>query len=512
MRKILQFITAITSLTVIILSLSCTSQRRETINIPVPPQLVPDYSNITIPYNIAPLNFRIKDKGVSYLAKLTSQNGLVLEKSSRNGKIIFPIKKWRNFLKNCHGGFYTIEIFVKEKHKNIWKKYTPITNYVSSCPIDEHIVYRFIPTIHRLWALIEIYDRDITTFNSRCIIDNENFGRDGCINCHSFLKNSPDTMSIHIRSRRFGPPMLIGRNNTIKAYDLRTSDHPSPAAYHSWHLSGRFIALSKNKLSPFEHSAGETADVWDENSDLFIYDLEHESFLNTPQIAKPDRRETWPSWSADGQWLYFCSALQIPFEQFQNVRYDLMRVRFDPTNNTLGEPETLLAAETCGMSASHPRESPDGAWLFFTLAPYGNFPIYKNDADIYMLNLKTKEITKPLINSDACDSWFCWSSNGRWLAFASKRGNGLMARIYFSFFDNNGNFSKPFVLPQENPDFYESCTMTYNVPELITGPIRYSALSFRNAICSKIRRKPTTGAVQKEGESDSSIWRPSENR
>jgi len=491
-----------------VLSTSCSHKNNEIIYDRSLPSITPDYINIVIPPNIAPLNFQINETGIAYKVKLSSYNGTSVEQISRRNIILFPSKKWHSFIEKCKGNFYTIQISVKQT-KNTWRTFAIATNYVSSDQIDSHLVYRFIPIIHRFWALIEIHDRDLTSFEDKCVVDNENFGRDGCINCHSFVKNSPRIMSLQVRSKSFGPPMLIARDNKIEAFDLRTSSAPSPAAYHSWHPSGQFVAFSRNKLSPFEHSAGiDTADVWDEDSNLFIYDIKNNSFLSVPHIARHDRRETWPAWSSDGNRLYFCSAPQIPFGQLKNVRYDLMRIEFDPEQNKWGEPETLVSSETTGLSAAHPRESPDGQWLLFTMSSYGNFPIYKSDADIYLLDLKTMELKKPAINSEFADSWCSWSSNGKWIAFASKRGNGLFTRIYFSSFDGKGNFSKPFILPQKHPDFYDSCAMIYNIPELITDPIPYSALSFQKAICSRIRQRPAGSQSEKSSYNEPVQWQP----
>ena len=89
------------------------------------------------------------------------------------------------------------------------------------------------------------------------------------------------------------------------------------------------------------------------------------------------------------------------------------------------------------------------------------------------------------MNSSWSDSWHCWSSNGRWIAFASKREGGVLARIYFSYFDRNGQAHKPFVMPQEDPSFYESYTLTYNVPELIIEPVQVGPSQVGRAIAAK---------------------------
>jgi hypothetical protein len=72
------------------------------------------------------------------------------------------------------------------------------------------------------------------------------------------------------------------------------------------------------------------------------------------------------------------------------------------------------------------------------------------------------------LNSSATDSYHSWSSNGRWLAFSSKRTDGLTARLFFSYIDSEGNASKPFIMPQKDPGFYDRFLKSYNVPELST--------------------------------------------
>ena len=132
----------------------------------------------------------------------------------------------------------------------------------------------------------------------------------------------------------------------------------------------------------------------------------------------------------------------------------------------------MLSADDSGMSAAQPRESPDGRWLLLSLSHHGNFPIYQPTSDLYVIDLKSGA-RQPLaaVNSTESDSWHCWSSNGRWIAYASKREGGVLARIYLTYFDRNGQAHKPFVMPQEDPSFYDSFTLTYNVPELIIEPV-----------------------------------------
>ena len=104
---------------------------------------------------------------------------------------------------------------------------------------------------------------------------------------------------------------------------------------------------------------------------------------------------------------------------------------------------------------------------------YGNFSIWHPEADLAMIDLKTGRVRRlNEVNSLNVESFHTWSSTGRWIVFSSKRMDGGWARPYFAHFDKRtGRFTKPFVLPQESPSFYDTFMKTYNLPELITSPV-----------------------------------------
>jgi hypothetical protein len=100
-----------------------------------------------------------------------------------------------------------------------------------------------------------------------------------------------------------------------------------------------------------------------------------------------------------------------------------------------------------------------------TIQDYGCFPIWHKEADIISLDLETMKTVKPDLNSDFTDSYHSWSSNGRWLVFSSKRGDGLTARPYLAYIDREGNSGKAFILPQDDPGFYHRFLKSFNLPE-----------------------------------------------
>ena len=166
------------------------------------------------------------------------------------------------------------------------------------------------------------------------------------------------------------------------------------------------------------------------------------------------------------------------------IKYDLMRVRYDIEKNEWSQPKTVLAAAETGMSIGEPRASPDGRYLLFCMADYGVFPVYQSSSDLYLLDLESGKYRRLECNSDRSESWHCWSSNSRWIVFSSKRDNRLLARPYFSYIDSEGRAHKPFVLPQKDPTFYDTWLKTYNVPELVSGPITMSQEELLQAIGS----------------------------
>ncbi len=108
-------------------------------------------------------------------------------------------------------------------------------------------------------------------------------------------------------------------------------------------------------------------------------------------------------------------------------------------------------------------------------------------------------------NSPFSESWHSFSSNSRWLTFSSKKIGGILTRTWFSYIDENGNVSKPFILPQKRPDYYDSLTKVFSVPELITGPIQIPHKAIAQVAKSTDRldvKLPISGATIKVSADD----------
>lgn len=463
----------------------------------------PDFSGATIPPNIAPLNLRILETGRNYCLRISGPGGAPIEIFSASGSLRIPPDAWRRLLKANAGREIAMDLFVKTDTR--WTHFDTFRNPVSTDDIDPYVVYRYIPPIYDKWDRISIRQRSLTAFDERVVFDNERSvdpsgagAGNTCVNCHTFLNHRTDRMLLHMRPSRPGqiPAMIVVRNGKAEKVDTR-ADGRGPASYPAWSPDGKLIAFSRNSLLQVFHTAGvEPREVIDRDSDLGLYDVESRRSYTVPQISRPDRLESWPAWSPDGRYLYFSSAPQIstdrkgPPPNWDTIRYDLVRVAFDPTTGKWGGEETVVSAEQLGRSASEPVVSPDGRYLMFTGHHHGSFPIFQPDADLYVVDL-----TKPIpaaprrideIDSPRAEGYHSWSANGRWVVFASKREDGVYTRLYLAHADAAGRFGKPFVLPQQDPDFYRSCLMAFNRPELISEPVSVTAAELTRAINSTV--------------------------
>jgi hypothetical protein len=440
---------------------------------PRAPRLFPDYAGVVIPPNLAPLNFRIEEPGLRYRVEFRSVSGEPILISSRSASIRIPPKAWQALLQANPGQPLSCVVSVQDRPTQ-WTRFETVTNLIAREEIDGCLVYRLLKPLYNVYVNVGIYQRDLHSFDERPVLQNQQFGG-GCLNCHTFLNHRPDRFAFHVRGYPKANPMLLVGSNQVARVD-------QPMGYLSWHPSGRLLAFSANKLSLLSHTVGETRDVFDATSNLGIYRVDSNTVVTPPPIALPKRNETWPAWSPDGRYLYYCSAPTLRLEHLRQVRYDLMRVSYDLERDQWGEPEVLVSARDTGLSANQPKVSPDGRFVLFCLCQYGNFPVYQPSSDLYLYDLQTRRHHRLDINSDAADSWHCWSSNSRWVVFSSKRLDGLFARPFFSYVDAQGQFHKPFLLPQADPAFYDTCLNTFNVPELVLGPVTIKQNDLARAI------------------------------
>ena len=455
--------------------------------------IYPDYVGVTIPVNIAPLNFELLLTADDAVARFSVEDCEIV---CGGLKICPDIDKWRALTAAAVGKQIKVEVYAKKDGQ--WVSFTPFSIEVSADSIDAWMSYRMISPSYVSYEELTINQRCLETFDEEVIVDNmlcttESGGQ--CINCHSYQQWNPERLQFHARQTHGGT--LIAYDGRVEKVNMQHDSLLSAGVYPAWHPTENIIAYSTNKTMQSFHTTDlNKIEVQDTESDLILYDVERHEVRTIER--QPDELEIFPCWSPDGRWLYFCSAHfeykadSVSLEEMtlraKEVKYNIYRKSFDSQTRLFGERELVLAADSLGMSATLPRISPDGRWLLFTMGEWGCFHIWHHDADLWMMDLSdfiglndhgkvTNEKTvHPLddANSDDTESYHSWSFNGRWVVFSSRRYDGNFTRPFFTHIDKNGHASKPFELPTADPDRHRQLLKSYNVPEFMKGPVKLS--------------------------------------
>ena len=454
------------------------------------PALYPDYTDIVIPCNIAPLNFNVLNPADACVAVLSVPDGkLVL----RGPEIRIPEKDWRRMTASARGGSIQGTVYVRRD--GTWFRLPDFRMEVSCDEIDPDVTYRLIEPGYSSYGSLVLRQRDLTSFRERDLYNNQLIsGRveQQCINCHSFQNYGTDNFQFHAREAAGGTVVVTGEN--AKKVAFKTGDLLSNAVYPSWHPTEPLIAYSVNKTAQaFFRTDRQRIEVYDSASDLILYDVDKDQirYILHDSLAY----ETFPYWSADGKTLYYSSswlpdwgadASTNPYTLTDRIRYNILSVDFDPRTREFGTPRLVFDAVSDSLSAVTPRPSPDGRFLLSGVGNYGSFHVWHQSGDIYITDLTTGE-TRPMdeINSDKAESFKAWSSNSRWIVFTSRRDDGSYTRLYFSHVDENGRGRKPFLMPQRDPDQNRRLFKSYNVPEFTVDKVHGSTKGIEDILLSE---------------------------
>lgn len=444
------------------------------------PDIFPDYIDVTIPSILAPLNFKGNGEYSAIDAVIKGKNKQVIHIQDKKD-IRIPEKKWAQMLSASSGD--SLQITVSFKQNDKWIQFAPFSVHVSQTPIDHGLTYRLIAPGYEIYSKMGIYQRNLSNFDQSPIIENTLLPG-SCVNCHSFRQSNPKEMSFHIRGKQGGTVLMT--NGKVKLLNTKTEKTMSNFTYPYWHPSGNYIAYSVNIINQgFHASKDKRVEVVDGASDVVVYDIKNNQAISSSQLMQDSRFETFPSFSPDGRTLYFCSAAaqKMP-EEFNLVKYNLCSISFNPENGTFGDRiDTLFNATALNKSVTFPRPSPDGRFVMFSLIDYGNFSIWHKESDLYLFNVQTGESNRmDQVNSEDTESYHSWATNSRWFVFSSRRLDGLYTRPFMAHLDENGTVGKPFLLPQEDPDFYMELMQSYNIPEFITGKVELDVNEIENLV------------------------------
>jgi len=449
-----------------------------------PPRIDPDYTSLVIPPNIAPLNFRIEEDGRDYVVRISSDATPPIELHCPDGRCRIGLKEWREMLRDNKGMHLYYDIYAMNQD-GTWVQFRRITNTVAQEPIDSYIVFRLLLPNKKLATIKGIFQRNLETFERSPLVTL----RDGtfiCFNCHTFHQHNPDRFLLHIRGKHAGM-MLVMDGETRK---VNTKQDPMfrPLAYASWHPDGLHIAATMNMFKSYFPSTEERFyfHAIEKRGDLVVYNVETNTISTTRQVFENEYIETHPCWSHDGRHIYFARCRDKPLLSHKDLdafKFDMMRISYDTATDTWGSPETVMAYSEVGKSCAFPRPSPCGRYVLQILADKATYPIHQRSSDVYILDLESKEYRKlDQVSSDLSESYPRWSANGRWFSVLSNRRDGMSALPYFAYFDSEGQAHKAFLLPQEDPAYYDTFIDTYNVLELVKSRVDIGSFELARAM------------------------------
>ena len=521
-----------------------------------PPPVTPNNFDATLPPNIAPLNFRILQGDAS--------EAVTRLHSKRGGEIIvagwdvcFDDDEWHHLLDQTRGDSLYCDIYLKAY--GTWEHLPTQRFYVAEDEIDPYITYRLIRPSYVTYEELTINERCLENFDERVVYENMRFAdsqQGQCINCHMPRAWNSDAQSqFHVR-QNLGGTVLINGNSATKV-NLKTDSTLSASVYPAWHPTLPLIAYSVNETGQVFHTLDpQKIEVIDYASDLILYDVQTNTVQSIDRTASDF--ESFPAWSPDGGTLYYIAAHYTPRADnldadldanYDQLRYNIYARNFDLTTRRFGARRLVFDAESLGKSASVPRVSPDGQYLLFTLADYGQFHIWHKSADLQILSLNptpspvgeksnpstdsptpSKETSagsqSPLphvthtgseaLNSPSSESYHAWSSTGRWILFSSRRDDGNYTRLYISYFDRDGRAHHPFRLPQRTADADDLMLRSYNAAEFLVQPVQATPHTLSRAIKADARPASYAGSALLHPEADTTRARqltpPAERR
>ena len=519
--------------------------------------IYPDYREVVVPPNIAPLNFMLCDEEASEAVVAFEVDGAdahraygankaygpnesngpnspndsnesieshggscapLIVGAGADGKFDIDTLVWHQLLADAKGR--TLSVTVYAHRPAGWVRYQPFSLTVAEEEIDPFLSYRLIEPGYELYRQLGIYQRNLTNFDEMAVYENNRaFSNEDnhCINCHNYQAYDTERMLFHVRAAHGGTVIIHGTEAhkvAMKHDSILTS-----GVYPSWHPTMPLVAFSTNKTGQVFHMLHpEKIEVLDEASDLLLYDVDQNMVRHI--LHTKETMETFPCWAPDGSRLYYCCA-QVPPSllgehhpidmalRYDSLLYDIYSMPFDPATRTFGEPRLEVDASGMGKSTSVPRISPDGRYLLFTLGDYGQFHIWHRSSDLWVKELTpTAEEAKkggavssmspigpispispmglrPLTAANSAewpDSYHTWSSNGRWIVFASRRDDHNYSRVFIAYFDREGQAHRAFMLPQRDPQYNTLLLKSYNVPELTKRAVQVSHETLRHVI------------------------------
>ena len=168
-------------------------------------QIYPDYRDIVIPPNIAPLNVQVKSKGDAFVGSIEGGGKQIIAATDEDGVLQFDSLEWKELINAARGKDLNVTLYAEREGK--WVKFPSYKITVANEGIDRYLSYRLIEPSYELYRQMGLYQRDLESFNVKTIYEkNRTYDKDNnhCVNCHNYQNYSTKYMLFHRRAKGGG--------------------------------------------------------------------------------------------------------------------------------------------------------------------------------------------------------------------------------------------------------------------------------------------------------------------
>ena len=121
------------------------------------PPLYPDYCDVTIPVNIAPLNFLLRADCEAVEVKAGD-----LTVNYKGNEVVFDCDEWKEMLTQNAGK--QIQVTVTALIQGRWIEYKTFNWNVVKDKLDPYLTYRLIEPDYEIWNHVQIQQRCVENF------------------------------------------------------------------------------------------------------------------------------------------------------------------------------------------------------------------------------------------------------------------------------------------------------------------------------------------------------------
>jgi tetratricopeptide (TPR) repeat protein len=364
-------------------------------------------------------------------------------------------------------------------------------------PVGDSIFFREVPLPFSLavkdpsvirWRLGSVAVRE----SPKVVLD----GLPVCGNCHSFSKDG-SVLGLDVdyandkgnyAMMEVKPRMQLSRDKIFSWSDFQRDDGGVTFGLLSQvSPDGRYAVSTVKDRSVFvalDDDIAYSQLFFPVKGILAIYDTQTKQFASLPGADDPDFVQSNPVWGPDGSYLLFAKAPKVELtnlakadkillstkeaEDFVKrrtlVRFDLMKIPFNGGRG--GEAVALEGASGDGRSNFFPKVSPDGRWIVFCKSEA--FMLLQADSRLFIVPAEGGQPRELEANRKGMNSWHSWSSNSRWLVFASK-AEGRYTKLLLTYVDAQGKSHPPVLL-----DWMTASDRAANIPEFV--PLALNAM------------------------------------